>query len=166
MNFVWSISVLLALRMFCAEAADPQAATAHVVKGLRSAACGRRPAGGGIRTARAIELGSRDPHAYTLLGLICDRTNRLDESVRYYEEALRIDPGFTAARNDLGSAFIRQGRLDEASNLFEPALKAAPLDVTANFNVGVIRAQQGRFEEATQFLETCSSQQLPRMPWC
>src|SRR5258708_27039983 len=122
MNCVWNASILLPLVMAFALAAEPQAAATHLVKGSDRLRAGDLPAAESELRA-AIGLGSRDPHAYNLLGLICDRTNRLDESVHYYEEALRIDPGFTAARNDLCSALIRQGRLDEASNLFESALK-------------------------------------------
>lgn len=135
-----------------ARAAETQASAAHIVKGSdRLRADDLLAAESELRAA--ISLGTRDAHAYNLLGIICDRTNRLDEAVHYYAEALRIDPGYVAALNDLGSALIRQGKLDEALKLFESSVRARPSDVTGNFNIGVIQAQQGRFTEAAQFLE-------------
>src|ERR1700722_19983018 len=158
MNFVWSLSTVPHLVMallaigLTAKAADPQAAAGHVTKGSERLRAGDLAAAESELRA-AIGLGTRDAHAYNLLGLICDRTNRLDDAVHYYKEALRIDPGYTAAVNDLGSALIRQGRLEEALKLFELSLKVRPSDVTANFNIGVIQAQQGRFTESAQSLE-------------
>ena len=102
----------------------------------------------------AIQSGVADANTYSLLGLICSRTGRLDQAIAYYRQALRMEPAMEAARNGLGAALIERGDLEEALKLFRAVLNSSPTDVTAVFNIGVILAEQGRYADSIASLES------------
>jgi Tfp pilus assembly protein PilF len=65
-----------------------------------------------------------------------------------YRQALKINPSYAKAHNNLGCALRGKGQADEAMAEFEQALKIAPDYADAQNNYGVMLARQGRYEEA------------------
>jgi tetratricopeptide (TPR) repeat protein len=82
------------------------------------------------------------------LGNALMRQERLDEAIRHYREALRIQPDHAKAHNNLGIALRRQGRLKEAVSHYEQALRIRPEYAEAHNNLGVALDGQGRLDEA------------------
>jgi len=70
------------------------------------------------------------------------------EAIDCWQQALRLDPNFAKAHNNLGFAYTKQGRLDEAIGEFKEALKLNPNDAVAHNNLGVAYKDQGRLDEA------------------
>jgi tetratricopeptide (TPR) repeat protein len=98
------------------------------------------------RSALAI----RDyPEGHVDLGMILTQQGRIDEAIRQYREAIRIDGALLQPRQNLALLFIREGRLDEAEKEYREALKINPTFVEAHNNLGLILASRGRLVEAT-----------------
>jgi tetratricopeptide (TPR) repeat protein len=75
---------------------------------------------------------------------------RLDEAAAAYREAIRIDPGFAEARNNLGSVLGRQGRAAEAVEEISKAIEIAPDLSAAHNNLAIVLAMQGDTEQAAR----------------
>jgi tetratricopeptide (TPR) repeat protein len=56
--------------------------------------------------------------------------------VPYYREAVRLDPDYAVAYNQLGRTLEQRGRPDEALQYYQEALRAAPGMAAAHNNVG------------------------------
>jgi Flp pilus assembly protein TadD len=54
------------------------------------------------------------------------RSGHLPEAVAAFSEAVRIDPTFASAQNNLGLAMAQTGRLLEAADHFRAAIRARP----------------------------------------
>lgn len=86
------------------------------------------------------------------LGAVFFQRGYYDQSVTYFERALRDDPSSAEAHYGIGSVYLNQGRNAEARPSFEKALKATASypDTAANTrnNLGILAARDGRVEEA------------------
>jgi cytochrome c-type biogenesis protein CcmH/NrfG len=102
------------------------------VKAMESLAQ-RQPQDAGVRT----ELGN----------LYMDH-ERWDEAIRWYREALAIEPTNPDVRTDLGACFVHSGRPEVGLAEFEMVLKAKPEHRNAMFNRGVALLNMGRSREA------------------
>jgi arylsulfatase A-like enzyme/Flp pilus assembly protein TadD len=60
--------------------------------------------------AKAIELGLHAPSLYNFLGIAYSRTNRLQDAVASYQNALKLDPNLAEAHLNLAYAYQRLGR--------------------------------------------------------
>ncbi|MFQ6672538.1 MAG: tetratricopeptide repeat protein, partial [Candidatus Tectimicrobiota bacterium] len=63
---------------------------------------------------------------------------RLEEAVREYRTATRLDPDFVEARTNLGAIYASQGRLDEAIVELEKAVVVNPNHREAHTNLAII----------------------------
>ena len=77
----------------------------------------------------------------------------LEQAIRDYGEALRLDPALQWTRYDLGLALIRAGRPEEAAARFSEALARDPGFAAAHYGLGVALALQGRVDEGRRELE-------------
>ena len=71
----------------------------------------------------------------------------------HFSEALRINPGFDVAHNNLGVALANQGRIDEAIREFLEALRIAPDQADWHYYVAVMFNKKGETSEAIRHLE-------------
>jgi len=92
---------------------------------------------------------SKNPFLYALIGLCsllisaCDDREQqiqqlllkgnlaldhqqFEQAVRYYEEAVKLDPCFGDALNNIGTARFRGGRIDEAIVWYDKAISCSP----------------------------------------
>jgi hypothetical protein len=74
--------------------------------------------------------------------------NRFDDAIRCSQAALRINPRYAEAHNNLGVALKRKGQLDEAVSSYQETLRLKPDHADAASNLGNVRRAQGKFEEA------------------
>ena len=77
-------------------------------------------------------------------GVAHHNQGHLDEAIREYQAALRINPDFAEAHLNLGMAYGQQGRPDEAIREYQAALRINPYDAMAHYNLGVAYRQQSR----------------------
>ncbi len=92
--------------------------------------------------------------AYNNLAIILVRSNRIDEAVRTFREALRLKPDDANNENNLGTALVRLGRTQEAIPEYEKALRVQPDYPEVRFDLALALYQTGRTREAIdQFRE-------------
>ena len=75
------------------------------------------------------------------------KTN-LEEVFLAYDEAIRLNPGFTNAYNNRGLAKAEQGRYEDAITDYDEAIRLKPDDADIYSNRGLAKAEQGRYEDA------------------
>jgi len=83
-----------------------------------------------------------DARAYYLKGEILRRRNDGDDSnqsIGYYEKALKIDPKFPSAQRALGELHFKAGRYQKAKPFFEAFLSLAPQDDAREYIKGYLR---------------------------
>lgn len=99
---------------------------------------------------RMVALVPGDPLPLDALGqaIAHEGDARLDEAIRYYEAALRIDDQVAKTHLNLGHAFARQRRWDEATAQYERAAELDPANPKPWFGLGYVCAQTGRIDRA------------------
>ncbi len=81
-----------------------------------------------------------------------DHYKRLDEGIRYYEEAVRLRPNYSEAYNNLGVVYSRMKRWDEAIAMFQKALGNLFYSTPefAHYNMGLAYHGKGDTEKAIE----------------
>jgi tetratricopeptide (TPR) repeat protein len=98
-------------------------------------------------------LAAHFPHshlAYAKLGLLSGQLGRLDASIAYNLEALRIMPTYADAHYHLGLAYQMQGRFDKAIEHYSKAIRLQPEHKEAYSNLGVLLHKQGKLDQAAK----------------
>ena len=79
------------------------------------------------------------PSASNNLGLIYRSKKNLDSSRIYFEKALKINPNYYMAYNNLGTLYMEEYHLyDEAMNYFKKVIQFDSTDTDALFNIGLL----------------------------
>ncbi len=95
-----------------------------------------------------VRKSSNKARPHDCLGVAYTREGRLDEAMREFQTALRINPGYVDSHTNLGVVYGQEGRLDEAMGEFQTALGLKPDYVEAHNNLGVVYRRQGRLADA------------------
>lgn len=61
------------------------------------------------------------------------------EAIRNYSQALRIDPDYAEAHNNIGVVLIRQGKINEAATHFQKAVNLKANYAAAQKNLRKVR---------------------------
>jgi tetratricopeptide (TPR) repeat protein len=115
------------------------------------AAAAAAPAGSGERAAQldekraadlkaAADRNPKDAETRVQLGNLYFDSERYDEAIRWYEDALRIDPRNPNASTDLGIVYYYTNRPDRALAQFDESLKMDPAHAKTLLNIGIVRA--------------------------
>jgi tetratricopeptide (TPR) repeat protein len=78
---------------------------------------------------------------------------RTGEALAEYQEAIRLEPDFALAHNDLGYEYYAMGQLAQAEDEFEKALQADPKLAVAHANLANVYDDQGRYDEGLAVVE-------------
>jgi protein O-mannosyl-transferase len=89
---------------------------------------------------------------YNLAQALCVR-DQTSEAIPHYEAALRIDPKYDAAHNNLGLVYFTKGELVSATNHFVAALGLNPGNASAHYNQGRALATLGNWTGAISHYE-------------
>ena len=89
-----------------------------------------------------------NPRAHLNLGVALRDTDRIDQEILAYQEALALKPDYPDALHNLAHALTRAGRYQEALDLYNRAVKSSPLDADSINGRGVVLAILGKREEA------------------
>jgi len=82
------------------------------------------------------------------LGYLLMEHDQHAEAVRWYGEALALDPRLDDVRVDMGACLVRLRRHEEALAAFDATLKNDPQHKKARFNKGVALMASGKRKEA------------------
>jgi len=81
-------------------------------------------------------------------GRLFQQNGKLSGAERAYKKALKINPDFIEAHNELGNVFLDRGRYKEAFNSFRKALKLRPGHPMLLTNLGNVLQVQGELDKA------------------
>ena len=81
------------------------------------------------------------------------RSGDFDAAVSHYQKALRIEPDFYPALNNLGAVFERKKDHAQAESLLSKSLQVNPQDGEAHINLGHVLYEEGRFQAAAERLD-------------
>ena len=84
--------------------------------------------------------------AHSVLGAIRFQQERLDESARLLQEAIRLEPRLIGAHLTLAEVRIAQGQPEPAVALFRRALELDPMNPTARFGLARSEAEKGNYQ--------------------
>ena len=87
------------------------------------------------------------------IGSALDSTGHHHEATEWYQRALRLNPRFVAACNNLGLNYIALGELEKALVQLRRANQLDPTDGRAAYNLGLIHLQMGQLREAVRAFE-------------
>ena len=90
--------------------------------------------------------------SHYLLAFIYQGRRDYTKSIHHYNEALRIDPKYHFARNNLGTVYLTMERWDEAATQFATLLEEPlyPTPELAHNNLGWAKYQRRRYQEALE----------------
>ncbi len=97
-----------------------------------------------------IEKNPADFEAHYNLAAMLQSRNKLDDAMREYEFALRLQPDDAAANNAMGAAFLASGKGNEAIPYLSRAVKTRSDYFDARYNLGNALASQDDFNGAAE----------------
>jgi tetratricopeptide (TPR) repeat protein len=124
----------------------PQATAAQTAQG------GSAPASGGqtraavldetrVNALKAVaEREAANPKPRVELANLYFDAERYDDAIRWYEEALKLEPGDVNVSTDLGVSYYYTNQPDKALAQFERSLAIDPKHAKTLLNVGIVRA--------------------------
>ena len=71
------------------------------------------------------------------------RKGEFDRSIRDYDEAIRLNPGFASAFYNRGNAFGNKGQIDRAIQDFDEAIRLNPRNGNAFFSRSIAKTRKG-----------------------
>ncbi len=80
--------------------------------------------------------------------MIRGRRGDLDGAIQAYREAIRLNPGFAEASNNLAVLLSSQGRLEEAIQVWETAARESPDHPVIPANLAAAYRKKGDDREA------------------
>ena len=82
--------------------------------------------------------------AHLVLGNALLRKGNADAAIAHYRQALKINPNYVRAYNNLGATLLQEGKLDEAITNYQQALKIEPDYTQAHENLANALFQKGK----------------------
>jgi superkiller protein 3 len=86
--------------------------------------------------------------SYTSLGYVYQRKKQYDQAMEQYQTALKIDPNYVNALNNLAVIYFETGKTTEAIELVKEAMNINPESADSYLNLGTFYRQTGRRAEA------------------
>ncbi len=94
-----------------------------------------------------------DPYSYDAhfrFARFLAQHGQIDKAIEHLQQAVKIDPKFAEALNNLGLAYDKLGRNEEAVEAYKQAIKLKPDYSEAYYNLGGVYYKLGRRQEATE----------------
>lgn len=96
----------------------------------------------------AAEAAPASPKAYNNLGNLSSELGRHAEAIKYYEQALELDPKHFDTLYNYGGTLMEMNRMADAVAVFDRALKISPRDLDARNGLITALSNSGKFIEA------------------
>ena len=138
-----------------AKATQPKTVTPTKVSPQKAAVSARGSQQNAARGAKAFYEKARRFH----------KRGRLQDAKRFYQEALRLDPGHVDALNNLGVIYIRDNEYLAAQRNFEKAARLKPGYVDAYYNLACLHAIKGEVTQSLAHLKKAVSLDNSARDW-
>jgi tetratricopeptide (TPR) repeat protein len=99
-------------------------------------------------TKLALALEPRNPYVIATAAIVSEVFFRLDEAIRYENEAMALDPLEPAFQVQLAAMFIQAQRYDDAEAAYRKAIELAPARKGARNGLGLLYLIRGRPQAA------------------
>ena len=99
-----------------------------------------------------LSLTPRQPALHVGLGNALADQDRLDEAIRHFMQALRLEPHGSVPRNNLAAALAKQGKTAAAIKHYRLALRLDPNSAQTHYNLGALLVTQGELAPAVEHL--------------
>ncbi len=91
---------------------------------------------------------SLNPHSYYFLGLSYQMSGKKDDAQKYYLQAVKVNPNFSMAHNNLGVIYLERKDFPRAISHLTSSISADPKNAFACVNLGNALKSVGKIEEA------------------
>lgn len=108
---------------------------------------------------------ARSAKAFYEKATLFHKRGRLQDAKRFYQEALRLDPGYVDALNNLGVIYIRDKEYTAAQRSFERAVRLRPGYVDAHYNLACLYAIKGDVTQSLTHLKKAVSLDRSARDW-
>jgi tetratricopeptide (TPR) repeat protein len=125
----------------------------HAERGLQFMQAGDLPAAE-IELRQAVKLTPRDPTHLAELGVVLGMEQKLADSDRYFQEALRFDPGNASIRRNLAKNQWRLGEFEAAEANLQKVLRAQPGEGESTLILGMVEENLQHFASAVRLLNS------------
>ena len=95
----------------------------------------------------------KKPEIFFIQANIHKQLTKYDSAIGYFEKAIKLNPNFSEAYNNLGNTKKRVGKIDEAISCFEKAIKLKKSNIEAYLNLANIYKENKRFYELIKIYE-------------
>ena len=106
-----------------------------------------------------------DPKKIFSKAMLFHKSGRLRDAKRLYQEALRLDPGYVDALNNLGVIFIHDRNFSAARRSFEKAIRLEPGNVDPYYNLACVCAAGDEIEKSLTYLKKAVSLDKSAIDW-
>jgi tetratricopeptide (TPR) repeat protein len=83
------------------------------------------------------------------LGIACHQMLQLDEARKYYDRAIKLNPKYSEAINNLGTIYYAKKNYRRAISQYQRALKLSPLSASIYSNLGTAQFARKNYEQAS-----------------
>lgn len=90
---------------------------------------------------------------------ILSQKGRLQESVKFYKKAIKLNPGFSEAHNNLGNVFKNMMRFHDSKHAFLKALEIKPDDSMILNNLAILSHLMGHNNDALIYINKAIKKQ-------
>lgn len=97
-----------------------------------------------------IDRGGPSPDLLNLLGVVEQRSGRIEDARQHFRKVLSINPTHVGALVNLASLMIEEFEFDAAANQLGKAISLDPGSGEAHLMLGIIAKRQGKLKEARE----------------
>ena len=101
---------------------------------------------------KSLNLDPKNAQVHSFLGIVYLYLSDYQNAEKSLQEAVKVNPYLTDARNTLGAVYMKTGRSSEAQNLFLECLKdqTYPYPEKVLYNLGTLQLEEKRASEAVE----------------
>lgn len=125
----------------------------------------RSPQKEAVSARGSQQKATRSAKAFYEKAMRFQKRGRLQDAKRFYQEALRLDPGYVDALNNLGVIYIRDKEYTAAQRSFERAVRLKPAYVDAHYNLACLHAIKGEVSQSLAHLKKAVSLDPSARDW-
>jgi tetratricopeptide (TPR) repeat protein len=82
------------------------------------------------------------------------KQGKTEEAISHYREAVRINPGYFSAYNNLGTKLVRMRKYDDAIFYYRKALQLEQNNPGIHLNLGAALVDKGELKEGIEHFQT------------
>jgi len=125
----------------------------------------RSPREAAVSARGSEQKAARSARAFYEKAMRFHKRGRLKDAKRFYQEALRLDPSFVDALNNLGVLYIRDKDYTAAQRSFEKAIQLQPGYVDSYYNLACLYAIKGEAGQSLDHLKKATSLDREAKDW-